>query len=203
MATQKIYTPADANLTGFASNVTGASFTLTATTSGDSLAHQISIRNDSATDHSAKTITIVGYLFHIAQTETISAPGSSATVESTLYYSEITSVTPSATIGADTFDIGWVDEFVTPIIPVNWRGGNAAVDINVSGTINYTFEQTFDNVQTKTTDCSWTVDDPTTQTSQTADQTILYRAHPRALRLKINSYSSGASITLSITQKDA
>ena len=116
---------------------------------------------------------------------------------------QLTSVTPSSTIGSDTFDIGWVDEFVTPILPMNWRGGNSAVDINVSGTINYTLEQTFDAIQTKTAEFDWTVDDPTTQTSQTADQTILYRAHPRALRLKANSYSSGATVTISITQRDA
>jgi hypothetical protein len=57
---QKTFTPADASLTAFASNVTGASFTLTANSSGDSLAHQVSIRNDSATDHSGKTVTLVG-----------------------------------------------------------------------------------------------------------------------------------------------
>ena len=54
------YTPEDNNLTGFASNVTGATWTLTATSSGDGLAHQVTIRNDTANDHSGKTATLVG-----------------------------------------------------------------------------------------------------------------------------------------------
>ncbi len=200
---QITFTPADANLTGFASNVTGAAFVLTATTSGDSLAHQISIRNDSVTDHSGKTLAAVGTdQDGRAQTETITAPGTSATVESTKYWLTLTSLTPSATIGADTFDIGWVDEFATKTLPLNWRGGNAALDINVSGTINYDLEQTFDDIQVKTTAFDWTVDNTTTQSSQTADQPVLYRAHPKGIRLKINSYSSGASIILSYTQRD-
>ena len=52
--------PADASLTGFASNVTGATFTLTATEATDGLAHQVSIKNDSITDHAGKTVTLVG-----------------------------------------------------------------------------------------------------------------------------------------------
>jgi hypothetical protein len=201
---QITYTPANVSLTGFASNVTGAAFTLTATSSGDSLAHQISIRNDSATDHSGKTLAAVGTDERgLAQTETITAPGVSATVESTKYWMTLTSLTPSATIGADTFDIGWVDEFVTPIYPMNWRGGNGALDINVTGTINYDLEQTFDDIQFKTTAFSWAVDDTATQSAQTADQTVLYEGFPKAIRLKINSYTDTATIVLSFTQRNA
>lgn len=204
MQTQITFTPADASLTGFASNVTGAAFTLTANTSGDSLAHKVSIRNDSVTNHSGKTVTLVGTdQDGRTQTEVVTGPGTSATVESTKYFLTLTSATPSATIGADTFDIGWVDEFASETIPLDWRGGNAALDINVSGTINYDLEQTFDDIQFKTTAFNWTIDDATTQSNQTADQTVLYRAHPKGIRLKINSYSSGASVILSYTQKNA
>jgi len=203
MQTQITFTPADANLTGFASNVTGAAFTLTETTSGDSLAHQISIRNDSATDHSGKTVALVGTdADGRSQTETVTGPAGSATVESTKYWLTLTSATPSSTIGADTFDIGWVDEFTTKTIPIDWRGGNAALNIEVTGTINYDLEQTFDDIQTKTTAFTWSVDNAATQSAQTTGQTILYSAHPKAVHLKINSYSSGATITLSYTQKN-
>lgn len=203
MQTQITYTPANENLTGFASNVTGAAFTLTATSSGDSLAHQVSIRNDSITNHSGKTITLVGTdADGRAQTEIVTGPAASATVESSLYWLTLTSATPSATIGVDTFDIGWADEFAAKTLPVDWRSGEASLDVNVTGTINYDIEQSFDDVQLKTTAFSWSVDDPVTQSSQTADQTVLYLSHPKALRLKINSYSSGASIVLSYTQRD-
>jgi len=198
---QITYTPANVSLTGFASNVTGAAFTLTATSSGDSLAHQISIRNDSATDHSAKTLAAVGTDENgKAQTETITAPGASATVESAKYWMTLTSLTPSATIGADTFDIGWVDEFVTPTYPINWRGDSAAMNIGVTGTINYDVQQTFDDIQFKTTPYTWSVDVAATQSGATATLPILYSAHPKGVRLLVNSYTSGATLTLSYTQ---
>jgi hypothetical protein len=200
---QKTFTPAAENLTGFASNVTGATFTLTASSSGDSVAHQVSIRNDSATDHSGKTITLVGTdADGRVQTEVVTGPAASATVESSLYFLTLTSATPSATIGASTFDIGWVDEFSTKTIPLDWRNGNAALNIEVSGTLNYNLEQTFDDIQFKTTAFTWSIDDVTIEQNQTVDQTILFRAHPKAIRATINSYSPGATITLSYTQVD-
>lgn len=203
MYTQITYTPANASLTGFASNVTGATFTLTATSSGDSLAHQISVRNDSATDHSAKTLALVGTDERgIAQTETMAAPGTSATVESTKYWLTLTSVTPSATIGADTFDIGWVDEFVTPNLAINWRGGNAGLHIDITGTINYDLQQTFDDIQFKAAAFVWSVSDSVTQAGVTADLEVLYSAHPKAIRIKVNSYTDGATVLLSYTQRD-
>lgn len=199
---QKKYDPADANLTGFASNVTGASFTLTANDSGDDLAHQVSILNDSATDHSGKTVTLVGTDENgKAQTEVVTGPGASATVESVGYFLTLESATPSATIGTDTFDIGWVDEFATKSIAVNWRGGNASLNTNITGTINYDIEQCYDDIQLTTETLSWTSRDAA-EAGLTADATVLYQAHPKALRLKINSYSSGAEITLSYTQSD-
>lgn len=200
----RTFSPAAESLTGFASNVTGASFTLTATSSGDSLAHQVSVRNDSATDHSAKTLTLVGTdQDGFSQSETISAPGSSATVESTKYFLTLTSVTPSATIGADTFDIGWVDEFVTKTLPTNWRGHNSALRVDVTGTINYDIEQTFTDIQNVSAPFVWSVDDSTTQSGLTAGTTVLYEAHPRALRLKVNSYSTGATITFTYLQTNS
>lgn len=203
MQTQITYTPANANLTGFASNVTGAAFTLTATSSGDSLAHQISIRNDSVTDHSGKTLAAVGTDENgKAQTETITAPGVSATVESTKYWLTLTSLTPSSTIGADTFDIGWVDEFVTPNLPINWRGGNGSLSLDITGTINYDLQQTFDDIQFKTPPYVWNVDNAATQAGVTADLTVLYEGHPKAIRVKVNSYTDGAIVVLSYTQRD-
>lgn len=99
---------AAASLTGFASNVTGATWTLTATNSGDGLGHKVTIRNDSATNHSAKTAALVGTdPDGRAQTETMSLPDNAATTTSTKYWGTLTSITPSATIGADTMDIGW------------------------------------------------------------------------------------------------
>jgi len=90
----------------------------------------------------------------------------------------------------------------TAPIPLDWRGANAALRIDVTGTVNYDLQQTFDDIQTKTPPFLWSVDDPATQASQTAGQTIHYHAHPTAIRLYINSITAGATITLSYTQVD-
>ena len=200
MQFSKTLTPANASLTGFASNVTGAAFTLTATESGDSLAHQVSIRNDSATDHSGKTVTLVGTdADGAALTEVVTAPGTSATVESTSYFMTLTSATPSATIGADTFDIGWVDEFVTKTIPLDWRSGPGALRITVGGTINYDLENTLSDIQFET--ITWFVDDAA-QDDETASLTARWEVTSKAIRVKANSYSSGATLTLEYVQSN-
>lgn len=202
VALVKTYTPADVNLTGFASNVTGASFTLTATSSGDSLAHQVSIRNDSATDHSGKTVTLVG-TDHLGRslTEVVTAPGSSATVESTGYFMTLTSATPSATIGADTFDIGWVDEFVTPAIALNWRGGIGSLEIAITGTINIDLDSSNSDIQNSTDSALWAVD-TAANAGVTASKWIIFNANPRFIRVRANSYSSGATVKLLYAQSD-
>jgi len=195
------YTPADASLTGFASNVTGAAFTLTANDSGDSLAHQVSIRNDSVTDHSDKTVLLVGTdADGKAISESVTGPGTSATVESTLYFMTLTSATPSATIGADTFDIGWVDEFVTKTIPLDWRGGPSTLRITVGGTINFDIEQTLSDIQFATS-FNWFVGD-SAQDDETASLTAAWTVAPKAIRIKANSYSSGATLTADYVQSD-
>lgn len=198
----KTYTPADANLTGFASNVTGATFTLSATTSGDSLAHQVSIRNDSATDHSGKTVTLVG-TDHLgrALTEVVTGPAGSATVESSGYFLTLTSATPSATIGADTFDIGWVDEFVTPAIALDWRSGIGSLEIVITGTINIDLDSSNSDLQNSTDSASWLVD-TSTNAGVTASKWITFNANPRFIRVKANSYSSGATVKLLYAQSN-
>ncbi len=97
-----------ANSAGFASAVTGGAWALSVTRPGDHLAHQVTIHNNTANDHSATTATIVGtgadgeVLF-----ETLHLPDSSSTVTSVNYYASLTSVTPGASIGVDTMSIGW------------------------------------------------------------------------------------------------
>ena len=204
--------PANANLTGFASNVTGAAFTITTTATSDGLAHQVSIRNDSATDHSGKTVTLVGTdADGRAQTEVVTGPGSSATVESTKYFKTLTSATPSATIGADTFDIGWVDEVASQTIPLNWRSNTPAlVHVVVTGTINYDIEATLQDIYnngsapftfTDQEDAAWFNDaNFTAKTASLADDLAL--AGYRAIRIVINSYTDTAELQVFLTYPD-
>lgn len=192
---------ADASLTGFASNVTGATFTLTATAPTDGLAHQVSIRNDSATDHTGKTITLVGTDANgAALTEAVTGPDNAATVESAGYFKTLTSATPSATIGADTFDIGWVDEVSTQAIPINWRSESAAtINVDVAGTIDFTVQETFDDIQALGLQgVQWLA--ITALSAKTADTTSKSTVGATAIRLIVNSYSSGAELQMNVVQ---
>ena len=95
-----------------------------------------------------------------------------------------------------------VGNTTSKVIPLDWRNGPAALNIVVSGTVNYDLQQTFDDIQFKAQPFNWVVDDPATQAAQTTGQSILFRAHPKAIRLLINSFTTGATITLSYTQID-
>lgn len=197
------FTPANASTTGFAASVTGATFTLTSTAATDSLAHRVTVLNNTVTNHSAKTLTFTGIdVDGFALTETIAAPAGSATVTTTGYYKTLTSVTVSATIGASTFSIGWAAQFVSPTIGVDRNGGIVGLNIVVSGTINYTVQQTFDDIQTFVrTGIEWTNNDDTALVSATTTKNGNYIAGIIATRLVVNSYSSGASIRYHITQR--
>lgn len=198
------FDPANASLTGFLSNATGATWTLSATTSGDDLAHQVSIRNDSATDHSAKTAILTGTDSDgRAQTETVSLPAGSATVESTKYFLTLTTVVPSATIGADTMDIGWVDEFASKTIPLDHYSQNpASVQVTVTGTINFDIEDTLESPYDTLIDQSyldWLNDaNFTGKTSSLANN--LAMSGVRAIRLVVNSYTDTAELQVHLTQ---
>jgi hypothetical protein len=190
---------ADANLTGFASNVTGASFTITTNATTDGLAHQVSIRNDSATDHSGKTVTLVGTDANDnALTEVVTAPGSSATVESSGYFKTLTSATPSATINADTFDIGWVDEVASHTYPIDWRSDAACnISVDVAGTIDFTVQETFVDVLGGTAPIWVNI---SALAAKTQDTTSSATVGATAIRVIVNSYSSGAELQVYTTQ---
>lgn len=179
-----------ADLTRFLSNATGATWTLTNTTTVDGLAHQVTIRNDSVTDHSAKTALITGTDANDnALTETLSLPGTSATVTSTKYFKTVTSVVPSATIGADTMDIGIAATARTPWVRLDPRQVPMCVGIGVAigGTINYDVLVTFDT----TPDGSSVVINHNSIANETTSQhdSLLYPVE--AVCVDINSHTSG------------
>ena len=198
------YTPADDNLTGFASNVSGAAFTLTATTPGDGMAHLIIVTNDSVTDHSGKTIALVGTDAQgNAQTETLTGPGTSTTSTSTKYFKTLTSATPSATIGADTFDIGWTDDVISPIFVPDYKQSpfNMGIGLDVSGTISITIQHTFDDPFDKTLAYSsrtWL--NHSSLVSKTTDSDGNYAAPIRGIRVLVNSLTNGATVKVTYAQ---
>lgn len=136
---------------GLANNVTLATAaTLTANDAGDSLAHIITVLNNTANDHSGKTITITGTHYGKAISQTITGPAGAATVQTTLYFSTVTAVTISATAGADTFDIGWLVNSVTETCYIGRINNPGAFSMGfgcdiTSGSPTYTVEECYGN----------------------------------------------------------
>ena len=195
--------PNDASTTRYASNVTGATWTLTNTTPGDSLAHQVSILNDSVTDHSAKTAILTGTDSDgKVQTETVNLPGTSATIESTKYFLTLTSVVPSATIGTDTMDIGIVDEVASQTYPIDRLSDNTCnIFVDVTGTIDFTVQELWSNVYDVANpqqDATWI--NISALAAKTADTASTATKGATAVRIIVNSYSTTAELQMYTNQ---
>ena len=195
----RLYTFATPSATFFASNVTGAIWILTNTTIGDNTGHLIAIKNDSVTDHSGKTALLTGTdENNNLQTETITLPTGSTTVTSTKYFKTLTSIIPSASIGADTMDIGIASSgsAMSQWFPLNYhdRKGRVSFVCTVTGTINYTIQQTQNNIMQSVYPTTFANIDDTTLINATTSQNGAYETTPTAIRIKINSYSTGATL---------
>lgn len=198
------YTPDVADLTRYLSNATGATWTLTETASSDSLAHTITILNNSTTDHSAKTAILTGTdSMGRILTETLNLPAASATVTSARYFKTLTSIVPSATIGTDAMDIGQGAGVSSIAIPLNWRGGITSVNLDITGTADVTVQNTFDDVQHESNfDYAWQDSPASSLVNVTTSTNDAYDGLPTALRLIFNSLSAGASVVITIIQRD-
>ena len=198
------YTPSIADLVRFASNVTGAIWTLIFTTTSDTLAHKITIRNDSATNHSDKTALLTGTdVFGRLQTETLNLPGPSLTATSTKYFKTLVSVVPSASIGVDTMDIGQDSSFSSVIIPLSWREGIVSINLDIVGTANLTVQQTFDDVQDPVNfNYAWQDSPSTRLVNATTSTNDSYQGIPTAIRLIANSFTAGASISITVIARN-
>lgn len=141
---------ASTNGMGAAKTSTGASYVLTAPGAADGLAHQITVKNNSVTDHSAKTILITGTDENgNPLTESHAHCGTSATITSVKFFKTVTSIVPSASTGADTFDIGWAAASQAPWIYPRTDVGNAPFNIGIgctvaSGSPTYSIKYTYD-----------------------------------------------------------
>lgn len=194
----KTYTPADADADAIVDGGTGASLTLASSNAGDDLAHQLNFT--STANLSSITFTITGTdADGVIQTEDVTGPNNT-TVESTKYFLTWISIVPSATLGANTVDIGWVDEFVCPSIPMNVYASKAMLRTLVNGTITYTMQHTLDRLD-PAGDFNWTdlPDGTVDMTSITTGAVATLDPPPTAIRVKVESYSSGADVTVQTT----
>jgi hypothetical protein len=194
------YSPADADADGYVDGGSGASLTLLASSAGDGLAHQLNFTSSAnISDH---TFTVVGTDENgMAQTEVVTGPNNT-TVESASYFLTVTSITPNATLGSDEVDIGWVDEFVTPTKRMNYHASEASLRFVVAGTINFDVEQTFDDMRKadQGETFEWSTSTDTDLDGATASQISVLDKPVTGIRIKANSYSSGASIDMYVVQ---
>lgn len=198
---------ADADGLGAANSSAGATYTLDGIlttggvfTSADGLAHRLNITDAGAANQATATYTVTGTdRLGNAITEAITGPGISATVESTEYFYTVTSVTIASPVAGSTADMGTVDEIAYQAIPINWRSDYGAnVSVNVTGTLNFTVQETYVQIQTQTP--FWV--DVTALTSKTADTTSSTTVAATAYRFILNSYTTGAEAQVYTTQPD-
>lgn len=168
----------------------------------DGFAKQIAI--DSAGDVSGVVFTVTGYTDqdkHNLITETITGVTTTA-VESTNYFYSITSIAADGAVASNIF-AGSVDEAVTKPLPISWRGGVASVNLDITGTMDVTIENTFDELQNlDDLNFAWQDSPSINLVNATTSTNDAYEGLPSALRLKVNSYSAGAACNLTIRQRD-
>ena len=206
--------PVAASSTGLASNVSSAGTSVALTgaltsggvfTSSDGMGRIISIADSSTSTQSDVTFTIIGTDTNgDAITDTITGPASGATVVSTKAFLTVSSITISAAQGgSEAVNVGIVGttlSAISKIVPLNFYNEVAPeVSVDVTGTINFTVQQTFDSILTvkdSSGNISW--EDITALTSKTADTLAQTSIGAKAIRVKINSYSSSATAQVAI-----
>ena len=202
--------PANTSNIVFADGAEGATFTLTAYSNPDCLAHVVTITGEEVTNHEAKTCILVGTdADGRPQTETVNLPNGTATVTSTKHFLTLTSATPSATTGTDGMDIGSGDDIVSKTYPLNhWSDIAAPALLDVTGTIDVSIQLTFDPPN-RPDEFTWTDQstpvwvDSTNFSNETADIFSTLDAGAYAARFRINSYTDTAEVQGWISQTES
>lgn len=200
MYLQKTYTPANVDTDAIVDGATGATTPLAlngvnaGAVANDGLAHQLNLT--SAANLSGITFTIVGTDENgFSQTEAIAGPNNN-TVETTKYFLTVTSIAISATLGANTVDIGFVDEFATPIVGVCSRE-QVSITVSVTGTIDYTAQHTLTKLESTDT-IKWLDSDDDDMVATTTSESSAYVGPITGVRLIANSYTNGATLVLDV-----
>lgn len=132
------------------------------------------------------------------------APGTAVTVN---YYTSVSSITPSGAGAAGTVTAGTVNTTASaqlPLLPLDFYGRiGAIVQVDVSNTISYTVQQTFDdcisaNATPKTNTYFATPAAPTALTAQSAAKYTQLTPGVCGIAVTIPTYTTTGSITLNV-----
>ena len=193
------YTLAAASAAGFMATavLTGAgpTFTTIAGSPGDGLAHLVSVT--SAANINTIVFTIVGTDANDNIISTTVTGVNANTVTGTVYFKTVTSVSISATLGANTASVGWTAVGLTPMIMLSYpMVGQATVQCDVGATTcNYTPLQSVSPVVADQTAMSWLA-----AVAAGAASTVTSMAQAAtASRILVNSHTNGV-LKVSIAQ---
>lgn len=156
------------------------------------LAHQIGVY--CAGDINTVVFTIYGTNQDgVSTTETVTGVNA-GTVETTGYFKQVTRIAASAAVGTDVI-VGTVDEICTQTIPLDVYTEDHTFSVDVTGTLNYDMEVTFGR-PTRGETLVWANDaDIVNETaSQFKDTAVKFGA----VRVVVNSYTAGATLTFRI-----
>jgi hypothetical protein len=194
-------TPSDTSTVWFnpgAFTSTGAAVAPLQTSTLDNLAHIVTLTAPVQATLAGIAFTIVGTdAAGNSQTEVIAAgPASGATVNSTKFFLTVETIQPSATMGGLLLSVGLLAEAIGYWVNLENTMSAPMVMVNVTGTINYTVLQTpaniFDEVGTVYTDLGVAIPNMSAVTAQ-----VLANGGEscRAVMLRVNSFTAGATIT--------
>ena len=177
---------------------TGAAVAPLQTSTLDNLAHIVTLTAPVQATLAGIAFTIVGTdAAGNSQTEVIAAgPASGATVNSTKFFLTVETIQPSATMGGLLLSVGLLAEAIGYWVNLENTMSAPMVMVNVTGTINYTVLQTpaniFDEVGTVYTALGVAIPNMSAVTAQ-----VLANGGEscRAIMLRINSFTAGATIT--------
>lgn len=200
------YSPITALTTAFNAQTftsTGAATAPTTTATSDGLAHQVTLVSPVQATLAGVTFTIVGTdADGNAKTETgLTGPASNSTVTSTGYFKTVTSIQPSATMGGLVVSVGIAAPSLTPTIPLEWRSIVAAQhQVEISGTINYSMQETLDKLFNASADTlSWSAA-TSAFSAKTATVTGQGLVGATGARVLINTVTNGATLAWRVVQ---
>ena len=184
-------------------NSTGAATAPTTTATTDGLAHQVTLVSPVQATLAGITFTIVGTdADGNPKTETgLVGPASNSTVTSTGYFKTVATIQPSATMGALVVSVGIAAPSLSPTILLEWRSIVGAMhQVEVSGTVNFTVQETLDKLYGAAADTlSWGAlsSGLAAKTATTTAQGLLGACGARVL---VNTVTNGATYTWRVVQ---
>lgn len=103
--------------------------------------------------------------------------------------------------GKTYVEADWSVGNVTPPLAFNHRSGRLSLQVIVTGTIDFDIESSNSDLQAGDA-ANWLVDLPTSA-GLTASTWRTFNAVPRFIRIKVNSFTTGATVSFYWAQEDA